>query len=192
MPTIKITDTPANSECVTLAEAKAHLRVDVADDDALITGLITAARLEAEHQSESTLVETVLELQLDAFPCRSCIRLDKGPFQAVTSVKYYDSSNTLQTLSAALYFADLATGRIVLAPGASWPSTYQRPAAVQVRYTAGLPLADKAKVSEAVKAWIKLRVETLYENRGQLAIGVEVNKIPFVGNLLDTAKNWSA
>lgn len=193
MPTIKITDTPANSECVTLAEAKAHLRVDVADDDALITALITAARQEAEHKMGRTLVETVWELQLDAFPADGCMRLHNPPVASVATVRYYDSANTLQTLDASFYVVDAASepARLVLAYGKSWPATYSRPGAVQVRYTAGLPVADAAKAPEAIKAWIKLRLATLYQHREQIAAGVSVAEIPFVNHLLDPYKVWS-
>ena len=193
MPTIKITDTPAASECVTLAEAKAHLRVDVADDNALITALITAARLDAEGRMNRTLVETVWELQLDAFPADGCMRLHHPPVQSVTHVKYYDSTGALQTLDPAAYVLDAASepARLVLAYGQSWPATYSRPGAVQVRYVAGLPVADKAKVPETLKAWIKLRLATLYEHREQIALGVTVAEIPFVDHLLDPYKVWS-
>lgn len=193
MPTIKITDTPAASECVTLAEAKAHLRVDVSDDDALITALITAARLDAEARMRRTLVETTWELQLDAFPADGCMRLHNAPVQTVTHVKYYDSTGVLQTLDASAYVLDTASepARLVLAYGQSWPATYSRPGAVQVRYVAGLPVADKAKVPEIIKAWIKLRVGTLYEHREQIALGVSVAEIPFVDGLLDGYKVWS-
>lgn len=193
MPTIKITDTPAASECVTLVEAKAHLRVDLADDDALITALITAARLDAEARTNRTLVETVLELQLDAFPADGCMRLHNPPIQSVTYVKYYDAAGVLQTLDPATYVLDTASepARLVQAYGQSWPSTYGRPGAVQVRYVAGLPAADKAKVPENIKAWIKLRLGTLYEHREQIALGVSVAEIPFVDRLLDSHKVWS-
>lgn len=193
MPTIKITDTPAANECVTLAEAKAHLRVDVADDDALISALITASRQEAEHKMGRTLVETVWELQLDGFPADGCMRLHNPPVTAVTSVKYYDSANALQTLDPSYYVLDTASepARLVLAYGKSWPATYARPGAVQVRYTAGLPAAEKAKVPEVIKAWIKLRVGTLYEHREQIAAGVSIAEIPFVDHLLAPYKVWS-
>lgn len=193
MPTIKITDTPAVSECVTLAEAKAHLRVDVTDDDALIAALITAARLDAEDRMSRTLVETTWELQLDAFPADGCMRLHHPPVQSVAYIKYYDSTGTLQTLDPAAYVLDTASepARLVLAHTQSWPVTYIRPAAVQVRYVAGLPAADKAKVPESIKAWIKLRTATLYEHREQIALGVSVAEIPFVDHLLDPHKVWS-
>ena len=41
--------TPATELAVSLADTKAHLRVDVADDDTLITALITAATELAEQ-----------------------------------------------------------------------------------------------------------------------------------------------
>lgn len=193
MPTIKISDTPSDSECITLAEAKAHLRVDISDDDLLISALVIAARQDAEHQMGRTLVETIWELQLDEFPASQCIRLHKPPVQSVTHVKYYDSANTLQTLDAAAYLLDGVSepARLVLASGQSWPATSSRPGAVQIRYVAGLAKADRAKVPEVIKAWIKLRLGTLYEYREQIAAGVSVAEIPFVNHLLDPYRVWS-
>lgn len=193
MPTTKITDTPAASECVTLAEAKLHLKEELTENDALISALITAARQEAEHKMRRTLVETVWEQQLDAFPADGCTCLHNPPVQSVTSVKYYDAAGALQTLDPSYYVLDAASepARLVLAYGQSWPSTYSRPGAVQIRYVAGLPVADKALVPEVIKAWIKLRVGTLYEHREQIAAGVSIAEIPFVDGLLDPYKVWS-
>jgi uncharacterized phiE125 gp8 family phage protein len=193
MPTIKITDTLAADECVTLAEAKAHLRVDGVDDDALITALITAARLDAEARMQRTLVETSWELHLDGFPADGCMRLHNPPVQSITHVKYYDSTGAQQTLAPSAYVLDAASepARLMLSYGQSWPATYARPGAVQVQYLAGLPAADKAKVPETIKAWIKLRLGTLYANREQIALGVSVAEIPFVDALLDPYKVWS-
>ena len=52
---------------VTLIEAKAHLRVDFPDDDALITALISAAAGSLDPVGRP-LVETQWALDLDAFP----------------------------------------------------------------------------------------------------------------------------
>ncbi|MFC5524021.1 head-tail connector protein [Polaromonas jejuensis] len=64
---LKLTTAPT-AEPVTLAEAKAHLRVDVADDDLLITNLITAARVHAENVCRRAFVTQKWDLYLDSFP----------------------------------------------------------------------------------------------------------------------------
>ncbi len=47
---------PPAGEPLTLAEAKLHLRVDLSDDDALITALISAAREQAEFLTGQRLI----------------------------------------------------------------------------------------------------------------------------------------
>jgi hypothetical protein len=64
---IKITLAPS-AEPVTLLEAKAHLRVDVTDDDLLITNLISAARVHAENVCRRAFVTQKWDLYLDSFP----------------------------------------------------------------------------------------------------------------------------
>ena len=64
---IKIIAQPA-VEPVTLAEAKLHLRVDIADDDPLITTLIGAARVAAENICRRAFVTQQWTLFMDAFP----------------------------------------------------------------------------------------------------------------------------
>lgn len=57
----------ANSEPVTVAEAKLHLRIDNADDDDLISVLITSARKWAEDYCDRTFVESKYTMELDSF-----------------------------------------------------------------------------------------------------------------------------
>lgn len=58
------------AEPITLEEAKLHLRVDIPDDDALISGLISAARAAAENITRRAFVTQQWELAIDSFPRR--------------------------------------------------------------------------------------------------------------------------
>ena len=57
-----------STEPITLAQAKAHLRQDGTDDDALITNLIIAARTHAETVCRRAFVTQTWKLVLDLFP----------------------------------------------------------------------------------------------------------------------------
>lgn len=60
--------TPPAVEPVTLAEAKAHLRVSIPDDDTLIAVLISAARQNAENYMNRQIITATWEVTFDAFP----------------------------------------------------------------------------------------------------------------------------
>ena len=181
--------TPASTYPVTLAEAKLHLRVDTADEDTLITALITAATEMAEQKTGRAIMTQTLELTLDAFP--EAFELTRVPVQSVTSVKYYDTTGTQQTLSNTLYALDAADdfGFAHISPvyGGTWPTTRDQINAVAVRYVAGY--ADAASVPQSIKNWILLMVSTMYANReteaySSRAVSTTV-QMQFVDRLLD-------
>lgn len=160
-----VTSAPA-AEPVTVAEAKAHCRVDHDDEDDLFSRWITAARQWCEAWTARRFVTQTLRMRLDGFPPDGVIRLKTGPVQSVSSVTYYDSAGTSQTLSSTYYVADTDAdpARIWLASGSTWPVTYDRPGAVSVTYVAGYGAA--AAVPAQVKQAILLIVEGWNDERG--------------------------
>lgn len=150
--------TAPSGEPVTLTEVKAHLRVDASTDDTLLGVLNTAAREWAEGFANIRIVSQAWDYTLDAFPAE--IELPFGPVTAISSVKYYDQANTLQTLSSSAYDYNLAEPvvKIRQAYGYTWPSTYERAGAVQVRFTCGY-----STVPERIKSAIKLHIEAHFD-----------------------------
>lgn len=165
-------------EPISLDEAKLHLRVDSADEDALITTLIKAARQQAEHELGRALITQTWELRLDAFPS-SEIRLAMPTVRSIESIKYLDAMGAEQTVPSADYALDAATtpGWVLLASGASWPSTYDGANAVRVRFTAGYGTAG-TDVPANVIAWMLLQIGALYKQREAFAVGQTVAELP--------------
>jgi uncharacterized phiE125 gp8 family phage protein len=133
--------TAPTAEPVSLDEVKLHLRVDSDAEDTLIAGLNSTARDYAESFTQRAIPQQTWDLKLDGFPCE--IWLPKAPCISVTSITYIDTNGDSQTLSTALYTADLPVGpkaragRIVPAYNQHWPQTRCVPNAVTVRFVAG-------------------------------------------------------
>lgn len=175
---VKLITAPA-SEPLTLAEAKLHLRVDVADDDTLITALIVAARQYCESVLWRALMPQTWEFYLDEWPCDDEIELPKPPLQSVTSVKYTNSVGATTTMSAGDYTVDTASepGRVVLNYGTWWPTvTLATANPIAIRYVCGY--ADAVHVPETIKAAMKLLIGHLYENREAVVAGLIVTSVP--------------
>lgn len=177
--------TAAAEEPLTLAEAKAHLRVDSSDEDTLISSLIVAARQYAETYTRRTLVSTEYAYTLDAFPSTGAIVLPEPPLVSVASVTYIDTNGDSQTWSSSLYTVktDTMLGTIRPSYNEDFPSTRDQADAVTVNFTAGY--ADAASVPESLKSAMKLVIGHLYENREQFVIGQAINANPSADMLLD-------
>jgi hypothetical protein len=197
--------TPPAEEPVSLSDAKLHLRVDVSDDDALITALISAARQAAEMLTGRQIVTARWKLVLDSFPGPSlmgsfasstagdpfslpghAILLPKSPVASVVSIQYLDMSGIWQTMPATDYTVDAACepARITPVFGKIWPISLPQIASVAVTFDAGYGSA--ASVPEGIKAWMKLRIDSLYNHRGETAVVTgRLEPMPYVDRLLD-------
>lgn len=177
-PTVALVRTVAPTETpVTLAEAKAQLRVEHTEDDAKITALVQAATefLDGYYGLIGrALVTQTWRADFDFYPSNGLFKLPILPVQQITSVKYSDTANAEQTLDAASY--SLFDGSIVLANGVSFPSVYDRPDAVRVTFVAGYGAA--AAVPAPIKQAILLMVGHWYGVR-EAAVQPRLEDVPF-------------
>lgn len=164
----------------TLAEAKAHLRVDDSDSDSLIASQIGQARSEAEAFLAATIIETVYLYTLDGFPRE--IILPTGPVftDGVVAITYVDSAGDTQTLAVADYQVSYGeVCRIRPAYSKTWPATRPQMDAVTVEYKAGW--ADSADVPAAIKSAVAMILGHLYEHRqlSEMPTGAWQRLMPF-------------
>jgi hypothetical protein len=182
------------TEPVTLAEAKAHLRLELGytADDATVADLIVAAREALEVAARSAFLSQTWDLFLDRWhpPRRglhpgndhrgslfsplflgdaSEVRLPLPPLQSVTSVQYYDQAGTLQTLDPATYIVSAtnqpsAPGRIYPVPNTSWP-LLQAGRLDAIQIRFLCGQASAAAVPTSTKLAIKILVALYYEGR---------------------------
>ncbi len=132
------------TEPVTLNQAKEWLKVEVSDDDAIITALIRAARRSCEGYCSKSFVErtvtAVLKNELGN------IKLPYGPVNNIVSVSDSDSAAITD-----YGITGISDKRL------SWPVTSY----VKIEYTAGYAVCPDDFVTA-----IKMRLTELYQNRG--------------------------
>jgi uncharacterized phiE125 gp8 family phage protein len=153
--------TPPASEPITLAEAKAHLKVDTDADDALIERLIAAARARAEWHTGRAFVTQSWIFWLDAWP--ETIDLPLPPLQSVLSITAYTRADIAHTLSSSDY--TVANNRIALKDGRAPPTDLRRLNAVAIAFTAGYGVASD--VPAPLRVAILSLIAFLYEHRGE-------------------------
>ena len=161
-------------EPVTLAEAKAHLRVDTADDDTYITGLVRAAREWVEQYLDRTLVHTQWVMRFDRFPPDGTLDIElprppmvaSGTATAVALTFTYENGDTA-TYSTASFRVDRAStpGAVKTLYGQTWPPHLQDDNAISVTWWAGYGPSG-SDVPQGVKNAMLLYVHELYEKRG--------------------------
>jgi uncharacterized phiE125 gp8 family phage protein len=186
-------------EPVSLAEAKAHLRVDFDDDDDLITLLIRAARTHIDGKDGwlgRALVRQTWELVVDTFPCDDGeIKIPLPPLQSIESIKYDDADGVEQTLASDQYDVDNVSEPGWVVPtedGDGWPDTLDAVNAVRIRFVAGYPESEvdgspedlAGNVPAAIKQALLMYIATLYEHRENTVIGQAPAALPWAAEHL--------
>lgn len=190
--------TDAASEPLTLADAKAFCRVDIADDDALITALIASARRRIEKETGLALKTQSWTAVFDRWPDQAgnglsgpwwdgvrhgplsmiaptgVIEIPKRPFQDVTSIKLRDASGTLTTVDPSIYFTEVSDmrGRVIRKLGQIWPVVILAPSsAIEIAFTCGFDAAPYAGIPDDLLTAMKILVKHWYDRRDPIACG---------------------
>jgi uncharacterized phiE125 gp8 family phage protein len=170
--------TPPATEPLSLAEAKHFVRVEHADDDALIAALVVSARAHVETATRRALMTQTWRMVLDAWPAGGLVRVLLAPLQAVEAVRVYEADGSVQQIDSETFVADssAAPGRIAFPP---WAVTApgRALAGIEIDFVAGYG-DDPGDVPEPLRQAIRLLVAHWYEQRGVVAAGSGAQLMP--------------
>ena len=151
-----LTNTAPSAIVLSTEDAKAHLRVTHSSEDAEIAAMVEEATEDIERRTGLVLRPATYTFQSSVF--RPVFHLPHAPVTAISSVKYYPADSGAQTtLATSQYTSQLNTipATVQEAYGASWPSVFRRPNAVEIEYTAGYASGDVPNpLLRAIKIWI--------------------------------------
>jgi uncharacterized phiE125 gp8 family phage protein len=167
-------------EPVSLAEAKAHLRVDGSAEDTLIGSLIITSRLHVEAALGLALITQGWSYFLDAWPASGPhVRLPLRPVQSIAAVQLYAADESVETLSPAIYLLDGAAvpPRLVRQGSLPWPPPKRTANGIEIAFTAGF--GDAAgDVPAPIRQAVLLLVAHWYEHREPIEIGAAHTAVP--------------
>ena len=154
--------TQPSVEPLTLSEVKIYLRVDGTTEDNLITALIVAARQHIENYTWRPLCTQTWNLNLDYSEVKEYIGVSKAPVQSITHIKYFDATETQQTVSTGDYQSDVINepARIHFY---DLPSVYDRMNTMEIRFVCGYGVA--ASVPDAIKEAMYMLIGHWYQHR---------------------------
>ncbi len=158
-------------EPVSLAEAKAHMRIDHTAEDDTITEMITAARQALEDASDLALITQSWRVSLDNWP-DTVVELPRRPAQSVTEVRVTNLNGIDVVLDAGTYelksIGDLA--RLVKHPSGIWPAPGRFGGGIEIDYMAGYGNAA-SNVPKSLRQALLMVIAHVYENRELLSRG---------------------
>jgi len=165
LPSILLT--PPAAEPLSLAEAKAFLRVETADDDPLIAALISAARLHVETRTGLALITQSWRMVLDCWPANGRIAGRPAPLQALAAARVLDFDGQSRTIDTQAFVVDPSTSTLSFVPWAL-PMPTRIAAGIELDIDTGF--GDAASdVPEPLRQAIRLLVAHWYENRAPVA-----------------------
>lgn len=165
MPSILVT--PPAVEPITLAEAKAHLRVTHMEEDALIGALIASARRVAEARSGLCLITQGWTCFRDGWPEDGVIDLPVSPVTGVEELAVFGEDGQKGVIDPAHYLVDFASRppRLLLRGSRQWQRPGRALNGIAIRVTAGFGPSPES-VPQPLRQAVLLLVAHWYAHRG--------------------------
>jgi uncharacterized phiE125 gp8 family phage protein len=170
---------PPAAEPLSLDEAKAWLRLDTNDEDALVSALIVAARNIVEATTRRALITQTWRIVLDRWPsdgagegdplaATSVVRLALAPLASVQAMRVLDNAGTARAIDASTWKLVDAPDDAKLIFATQPPAPGQIRAGIEIDVVAGY--GDAADdVPQALRQAMLLMIARWYENRGDEA-----------------------
>jgi len=171
-----------SEEPLSLSDAKAFSYIDISDDDALINVMIATSREYAENLTNRQFEVATFELFNERII--QDWQLPKNPIKSISKIEYMDSDGDYQTLSSDDYYL-YGDNDIFRIHFDTIPSYKDHKESIKITFVSGYDVVPKSIVS-----WLKLKVNSLYENREQFVIGVSATELPpsHIDNILNMYK----
>lgn len=167
---------PPLAEPLTLAEVRAHLRLDTDDEDALLGSLITVAREHLERETGLVLAVRDFRLCLDAWPDDGILTIALGPVRQVTDVTVYDGDGVGQAVDLDGHLLD-GEAR----PARLWLRDVPAPGrilnGIEVEFSAGFGESG-ADVPDTLKRAMLLHIAAMFACRGVVAPEAQPAVVP--------------
>lgn len=173
--TIVVTD-PAVGEAISLAEAKAHLRVTGDEEDGLIEALVRTAREHLESETGLALLSQGFRLFLDDWPKAQAVLIRRHPISSLDAVIIYDADGLRKEV-------DLASVRFDAArrPARLDIQAIRAPIrlvnGIEIEFTAGFGESG-ADVPDVLKRAMLLHIAAMYELRGGVSPANQPATVP--------------
>ncbi len=171
-------------EPITLEEAKAHLRIDTADEDGLIQSLILTSRLHIEVALGLTLIEQSWSCFFDRWSnqitnTERVLDLPLSPVRSVDAIRVYADDGTFLNLPVSGFNFDFVSRhpRLVAKPGTLTPEPGRRLNGIEIAMTCGFG-ALHSDVPAPIRQALLLLVAHWYEHRDPSEIGLPEARIP--------------
>lgn len=181
-------------EPVSVADAKAHLRVDGDEDNLYIASLISAAREWVEAYLDRTLVHTQWTLRLEELGEE--IELPRPPMavadgQTAVTIVYTLQGGETATLSTQSYRVDRHStpGEITPTYGTIWPAHRIDDNSVTVTWWAGYGPSG-TDVPAAIRHAMLMLIAFWYDNRSAVLVGSISKQLEFAVESLLSSQKW--
>ena len=158
---IKVKTAPTTN-CISVEQLKAHLRVDFSDEDTLIADIIAAAELFVQKQSGRYLMpQTVIQANDDWQD--GYIELRGFPFREMTAITYTDADGNAQALSSQDYYVNDIRQPALIQVHTTLPVLQNRVGVVRIEYQVGY--TNASDVPANIKQAILHLAADMYERR---------------------------